>query len=65
MRDRWVRFLTYADWIKSYFNVSTPKSIEMARERAVVYELKGIEYVRIPEHRFKLYKNSLKNRRKK
>ena len=60
MRDRLVRFAVYAGWLKDYFKVTTPESERMARDRAILVEIKGVLYARVPEHRYKMYRRMKK-----
>lgn len=55
-----MRFSVYAKWLKDYLDLSTPESIKEAYSRAPVYDIKGVQYVRIPEHRYKIYKRMKK-----
>lgn len=56
MSDRWVRLSVYAGWLKKYFNVSTPKSEQMAKERAELREIKGVFYAKVSEERCRIYR---------
>lgn len=60
MKDHLVRFAVYAEWIKHYYQVSTPVSERLAREKAILVEIKDVLYARVPHHRFELYKRMMK-----
>ena len=60
MGYQWVRFSVYAGWIKRYFGVSTPKSEQMARERAEIRQVKGVLYAKVSEERCRIYRRAKK-----
>jgi hypothetical protein len=58
MSDRWIRFSAYCELIKNYFQVSTYRAEQMAKDRAELREIKGVLFAKITNERYKLYRRN-------